>query len=330
MQTTVTALAGHVGGAVEGDGTRVITGIAPIPRAGNADVTFAETDKHVAAAGRSAAAAIIVPADATLAGKTLIRVANPRAAFARALQFFFPARKYPGQIHPTAQIGKNVKLGQDVFVGEYAVLRDGVVAGNRTVIEAQCFVGEGTTLGNDCLIYPGVKLYPGVRAGDRVTIHAGSVIGSDGFGYVLESGRHLKVPQTGGVILEDDVEIGANVTIDRATMDATIIKAGTKIDNLVQIAHNVTIGENSLLVAHVAIAGSVQIGKNVTLAGQSGVADHIKIGDGSIVLGQAGVIEDLPPGSIVWGTPAIPRKQEMRQKIALRKLASRDKQLPRQ
>ena len=239
MQTTVTALAGHVGGTVDGDGAHTLTGISPIPRAGHNDVTFAENAKHCAAAAQCTAAAVIVPADAVLPGKTLIRVTNPRLAFARALTLFHPPRRYPAQIHPTAQIAGHVKLGKDVFVGEYAVVRDGASLGDRTVIEAQCFVGEGATLGDDCRLYPGVKLYPGIRAGHRVVIHAGSVIGSDGFGYVPDGGRHVKVPQTGTVIIEDDVEIGANVTIDRGTMDATIIKAGTKIDNLVHIAHNV-------------------------------------------------------------------------------------------
>src|SRR5262249_10958238 len=153
-----------------------------------------------------------------------------------------------------------VTLGANVFIGEYAVLRDGVVVGNRTAIEAHCFVGEGTTLGDDCLVYPGVKLYHRLRIGDRVIIHAGCVLGSDGFGYAQEAGQHVKIPQLGDVIVEDDVEIGANVTIDRATMDSTVIKRGTKIDNLVQIAHNVTIGESSIIIAQAGIAGSVQIG----------------------------------------------------------------------
>lgn len=330
VQTTVTALAGLLGGTVEGDGARTLTGIAPIPRAGTNDVTFAESEKHCAAAASCAAAAVIVPVNALIAGKTLIRVANPRVAFANALAFFHPPRRYPAQIHPTAQIAGNVKLGRDVFVGEYAVIRDGAALGDRTVVEAQCFVGEGVMLGEDCRLLPGVKLYPGIRAGHRVVIHAGSVIGSDGFGYVQDGGRHVKVPQTGTVILEDDVEIGANVTIDRGTMDATIIKAGTKIDNLVQIAHNVTIGESSLIIAQVGIAGSCQIGKNVILAGQAGVADHVTIGDNSVVGGQGGVIGDLPAGSVVWGTPAQPRQDELRQKALLRKLAAGKKQPPRQ
>jgi len=320
VQISVSELAGKIGGQVEGDGSQLVSGIAPIPRAGKTDVTFAESDKHFAAAAACAAAAVIVPTKAELPGKTLIRVANPRAVFARTLQVFFPARKYPGQIHPTAQLGRDVTLGADVYIGEYAVLRDGVVVGNRTVIEAHCFVGEGTTLGDDCLLYPGVKLYHRLRIGHRVIIHAGSVLGSDGFGYAQEAGQHIKIPQLGDVIVEDDVEIGANVTIDRATMDSTVIKRGTKIDNLVQIAHNVTIGESSIIIAQAGVAGSVQVGKNVTLAGQAGIGDHLKIGDNSVIAAQAGVMSDLEPGSIVVGAPAQPVKQFFRQVAALRKL----------
>jgi UDP-3-O-[3-hydroxymyristoyl] glucosamine N-acyltransferase len=320
MHITAQALAEHLAGQLDGDGSLALTGIAPIPRARATDVTFAETDKHCAAAAQSAAAVVIVPRDARVAGKTLIRVANPRAAFARTLALFVPARNYPAQIHPTAQVAGTAKLGRDVFIGEYAVVRDHVTIGDRTVVEAHCFIGESTTLGEDGRLYPGVKLYHRVRVGHRVIIHAGSVIGSDGFGYVRDGDEHVKVPQAGDVIIEDDVEIGANTTIDRATMDSTVIRRGTKIDNLVQIAHNVSVGELSLIVAQTGIAGSCQIGKNVTLAGQVGIADHIKIGDNTVVGAQAGVIADLPAGAVVWGTPAQPRLDELKQKAALRRL----------
>ena len=320
MHIKVHDLAARLGGQVEGDGNLQLTGLAPIPRAQASDVTFAENPKHCAAAEGCAAAAVIVPLNAPASRKTLIRVKNPRAAFARALAVFHPPRQYPAQIHPTAQLGRNAQLGEGVFVGEYVVLRDNVAVGNRTVIEAHSVVGEGSSLGNDCLLYPNVTIYHGIRIGNRVIIHAGSVIGSDGFGYVQDGAERLKIPQVGDVVIEDDVEIGANVTIDRATMDSTIIRRGTKIDNLVQIAHNVTLGQNCTIISQVGIAGSVQIGDNVTLAGQVGIADHLKIGSNSVVGAQSGVAEDVPPNSVMFGTPAQPMMQTKRQIIALRKL----------
>ena len=320
MPITVQDLAAQIGGKVEGDPTIQLTGIAPIPHAQVTEVTFAETTKHSVAAESCAAAAVIVPLGSPASGKTLIRVKNPRAAFARALAIFCPPRLYPAQVHPTAQLGQNVRLGEGVFVGEYAVLRDNVTVGNRTVIDAHCFIGEDSRLGDDCLLYPNVTIYHNIRIGNRVGIHAGSVIGSDGFGYVQDGAERLKIPQVGNVIIEDDVEIGANVAIDRATMDSTIIRRWTKIDNLVQIAHNVTVGQNCIVISQTGIAGSVEIGDNVTLAGQAGIADHLKIGANSVVGAQSGVAWDLPPGSIVWGTPAQPAMQTKRQMAALRKL----------
>ena len=320
MSITVQDLAARIGGKVEGDANLSLSGVAPIPRAQATDVTFAESPKHSAAAEGCAAAAIIVPLGATVSRKTLIRVKNPRAAFARTLAIFNPPRAYPAQVHPTAQLGRNVHLGEGVFIGEFAVLRDNVTIGDRTVIEAHCVIGEGSRLGDDCLLYPNVTIYHNIRIGNRVGIHAGSVIGSDGFGYVQDGVERLKIPQTGNVIIEDDVEIGANVTIDRATMDSTIIRRWTKIDNLVQIAHNVTVGQNCIIISQAGVAGSVEIGDNVTLAGQAGIADHLKIGANSVVAAQSGVSEDLPPGSIVFGTPAQPAMQTKRQIIALRRL----------
>lgn len=320
MKISVNDLAARIGGHVEGDGAVQLTGIAPIPRAQASDITFADSLPHCAAAEATAAGAIIVPNKAPASRKPLIRVENPRAAFARTLAVFFPPRQYPAQIHPTAQIGAQVKLGVGVFVGEYAVVRENAIIGDRAVIEAGCFIGEGVVMGADCLIHPGAKIHHRVRIGQRVVIKAGAVIGGDGFGYVLDGGQHLKIPQVGDVILEDDVEIGANTTIDRAMMDSTIIRRGTKIDNLVQIGHNVTVGQNSILIAQVGVSGSVQIGANVTLAGQVGVADHVKIGDNAVVAAQGGIAEDVPPKSVVWGTPAQPMMQVKRQVIALRRL----------
>lgn len=320
MQITVKDLAARIGGEVEGDGTLMLTGIAPIPRAQMSEATFAETERHWPAAAASAAGAVIVPANAPASSKALIRVKNPRAAFARALQLFHPPKQYPAKIHPTAQIGANVRLGEGVFVGEHAVLRDGAAFGDRSVVEANCVIGENVSIGEDCRVYPGVVIYPGVRIGHRVIVHAGAVLGSDGFGYAQDGAQKIKIPHLGDVVIEDDVEIGANVTIDRAMMGSTVIKRGTKIDNLVQIAHNVSVGEDCVIISQVGIAGSVQIGDNVTLAGQAGIADHVKIGANTRIGAQAGVTQDVPEGVDMWGTPAQIKTQFMRQIVALRKL----------
>jgi len=320
MQISVTDLAERIGGTVEGNGTVRLEGIASIPRAQSNDVTFVGSARHCAAAEASAAGAIIVPRNGPASSKPLIRVDHPKSALARALAVFHPPRRYPAAIHPTAQLGADVKLGNDVFIGEYAVVRDGAAIGDRTVIEAGCFVGEGAVLGADCLLYPGVTLYHEVKIGRGVIIHAGTVIGSDGFRYVQEGGQHIKIPQVGDVIIGDDVEIGANTTIDRAMIDSTIIHRGTKIDNLVQIAHDVTIGDCSIIVAQVGIAGGCEIGRNVTLAGQVGVADHCNIGDHAVVGGAAVVTDDLPAHAVAWGTPAQPMLQYKRQLVALKRL----------
>jgi UDP-3-O-[3-hydroxymyristoyl] glucosamine N-acyltransferase len=200
------------------------------------------------------------------------------------------------------------------------VVRDGAAVGDRTVIEAGCFVGEGAVLGTECLLYPGVKVYHGVKIGRGVIIHAGAVIGSDGFGYVQEDGQHVKIPHVGDVIIGDDVEIGANTTIDRAMIESTVIRRGTKINNLAYIAHDVTIGECAIVIAQVGIAGGCDIGRNVILAIQAGVVDHRTIGDNAVVGGGAVVTDDLPANAVVWGTPAQPMLQYKRQLVALRRL----------
>lgn len=320
MQISVNDLAARVGGTVEGNGSLSLAGIASIPRAQSSDVSFVGSTKDRAAAEASAAGALIVPRDGPPSGKPLIRVDNPKLAFALALAIFHPPHRYPATLHPTAQLGANVKLGEHLFIGENVVVRDGAVIGNRTVIEAGCFVGEGAVIGDDCLLHPGVKLYHAVKIGHRAIIHAGAVIGSDGFGYVEEDGQHRKIPHVGDVIVADDVEIGANTTIDRAMLDSTVIHRGVKIDNLVQIGHDVTIGESSIIVAQVGIAGGCKIGRNVVLAGQVGVGHHRTIGDHAAVGGGSGVTDDLPANCVVWGTPAQPIVQYKRQLVALRRL----------
>jgi UDP-3-O-[3-hydroxymyristoyl] glucosamine N-acyltransferase (EC 2.3.1.-) len=221
--------------------------------------------------------------------------------------------KHPKGIHKTAIIAKSVKLGKGVAVGPFCVIEEGAQIGDRSVIYASCYIGYKTKIGKDCLIYPKISIRDKITIGDRVIIHGGTVIGSDGFGFATVKGLHHKIPQIGTVVIEDDVEIGANVTIDRARFDKTIIGRGTKIDNLVQIAHNVVVGENSIIVAQAGISGSTVIGNNVTLAGQAGLVGHITIGDGAIVAAQAGVTKSVPPNTMVSGYPA--REHESARKV---------------
>ena len=314
MQTTVGQLAALVEGAVEGDASIPILGISNIEDAQDGDVTFAENEKLLTSAGRSRASAVIAPASGAvpLLGKPLIRVKNPRFAFAQVLRIFAPEPKIYKGIHPTAVIGENAVLGNNASVHALAVIGDNVTLGDNCVVYPFVYIGDNVTLGDNCVVYPHVVLHDNTEIGSSVVIHSGSVLGTDGFGYMFIENRHYKIPQIGRVIVEDDVEIGANVTIDKARTGSTRIGAGTKIDNMVHIGHNVTVGKNCVIVAQVGVGGSVDIGDGVILAGQVAVKDHVTIGDGSIVCAKAGVIGDLPKGSFVTGHFARPHKEEMR------------------
>ncbi|MGH8579936.1 MAG: UDP-3-O-(3-hydroxymyristoyl)glucosamine N-acyltransferase [Gammaproteobacteria bacterium] len=325
MKISAAQLAAQLKGELRGDGNVEIASVAPASAAGVGAVTFAETAKHVEQALASKASVIVTfdKADSQaseLKGKTLIFVKNPRVAFARTLALFHPPPKFEAGVHPSAIVAKSAQLAADAHVGAYAVVKDDVRVGARSAIDAGAVVGEGVVIGPDCVIYPRVTIYPRVVLGNRVIIHAGAVIGSDGFGYVTEAGQHLKIPQVGNVVIEDDVEIGANTTIDRATLGSTVVKRGTKIDNLVQIAHNNTIGEHCLIVAQTGLAGSVTLGKYVMLGGQVGIADHNTIGDQVMIGAQGGVIRDISAKSVVWGTPTQPNREWLRQLAALRRL----------
>ncbi len=318
-------LASQLGGELRGDETVEISGVAPASAAGVGSVTFAESPKHLQQALESQASAIMAGSAAKLPttdlrNRALILVKKPRVAFARALALFHPPAKFAAGAHPSAVIGKSVQLGAGVHVGACAVVKDGARIGARTVIDAGAVIGEGAVIGDDCVLHPRVTIYPRVVIGNRVIIHAGAVMGSDGFGYVTDAGQHLKIPQVGNVIIGDDVEIGANATIDCATLGSTLVKRGTKIDNLVQIAHNNLIGEHCLLAAQVGLAGSVTLGKYVALGGQVGVGDHITIGDQTMIGGQGGVIGDVPPKQVLWGTPTQPNREWLRQLAALKRL----------
>jgi len=332
MQTTVGQLAALLEGTVEGDETIAIRGISSIEDAQDGDITFAETDKLLSSAGRSRASAVIAPANSpklegALANKPLIRVKNPRFAFAQALRIFAPEPKVYQGIHPAAVIGENAKLGQNASVHALAFLGDNVTLGKNCVVYPFVYVGDNVSIGDNCVIYPHAVLHDNTEIGNSVVIHSGSVLGTDGFGYMFIDDRHYKIPQIGRVIIEDDVEIGANVTIDKARTGSTRIGAGTKIDNLVHIGHNVTVGKNCVIVAQVGVSGSVDIGRGVILAGQVGVKDHVTIGDGSIVAAKAAVIGDLKPHSFVSGMYGRPHGNEMRAQVLYGRLPEMSKQM---
>lgn len=306
MKKTVGEIAAFVGGSVVGDASIEIGGVAGLEGAAPGDIAFIDSAKYAAQAMTSRASAVIVPEGHMLEGKTVIQVKHPRRAFAQVVMLFHPPRRPPVGIHPTAVIGDNVALPESASVGPYVVIEDDVRIGERVVIGAGVFIGSRSTIGDDTIIHPHVTIYHDVTIGARVTIHAGSVIGGDGFGYFLVEGTYHKFPQIGSVIIEDDVEIGTNVTIDRGTLGATIIGRGTKIDNLVQVAHNVIIGEDTVIAAQTGIAGSSHIEDHVVIGGQVGIADHVRIGRGAVLGAQAGIPtgKRIPPGEFVWGTPA--------------------------
>jgi UDP-3-O-[3-hydroxymyristoyl] glucosamine N-acyltransferase len=313
-------LAARIGAQLQGDGEREITHAAPLSTAGEGSVTFAEGAQHLKDLESSRASAVIVTEDAPAMAMPTLKAKNPRLAFARAVEALHVPPYRPTGVSDKAVIGANVKLGADLSIHPCAVVADNAVIGDRVTLYPGVFVGAGSVIGNDCLIYANVTIREGVTVGNRVILHPGVVIGSDGFGFVTDGGRHHKIPQVGGVILEDDVEIGANSTIDRATLGNTVIRKGSKLDNMVHIAHNVTVGEHCLFAAQVGIAGSTTIGNYVVLGGQVGVADHVTVSDGVMAAGQAGIIRDPGPRQVVGGMYAMPHRDWMRVQAVLPKL----------
>ncbi len=292
---------------VVGDGNVVITGANGIKEAVAGDITFLANSRYLSLLNTTAASAVITSQDIQESSKPIIRTDNPSLAFAKIVSLINPdSDKHFKGIHSSVILGKNVKLGKDIALGPYVIIEDDVTLGDNTVIYPGCFIGKESNIGDKTLIYPNVSIRERTILGKRVIIHSGTVVGSDGFGFVTVDSIHHKIPQVGIVEIGDDVEIGANVTIDRARFGKTIIGSGTKIDNLVQIAHNVVIGNNCLIVAQVGIAGSTTLGNNVTLAGQAGLIGHVTIGDGAIVAAGAGVGKSVPPNAIVSGWPARP------------------------
>jgi len=308
MTRTAGELAKYLQAKIDGDPAARISGIGSAERAGAEDLIYASAEKNYAQATASAARCVIASAGARIAGKTIIEADDPKFAFAKAADWLLPKPAGAPGIHPTAVVAASATVPASASVGPYAVIEDDVVLGAESRVEAFCFLGRGVRVGEKCVLHPRVTLYAGVQLGDRVEIHSGGVLGADGFGYVYGEGRHWKFPQIGGVRIGDDVEIGANTTIDRGSLDDTEIACDVKIDNLVQIAHNVRIGEHSILAAQVGISGSSTIGDRVMMGGQAGVGDHCTIEDDVRVGGQGGVLngKTIRGGQTVWGTPARP------------------------
>ncbi len=330
-------IASQIGGILSGDGSIDIRGVAGIRDAGPAEISFIANPRYAAEAALTKAAAVIVKenwsADCSAA---LIRVKNPDAAFAQAASLFYtPAPRPVSGVHPSAVVASDAELGEGVSIGPLCVIESRAKIGSGTVLMAGCYVGYGSEVGTDCLLYAQVSLREFVKIGSRSILHNGTVVGSDGFGYSVDgNGVRTKIPQIGTVEIGDDVEIGANTTIDRARFGKTKIGNGVKIDNLVQIAHNVIIGDHAVIVAQVGIAGSTSIGGNAILAGQAGIAGHLKIGAGVIVGPNSGVTKDIPDGVHVLGAPAMPvdRMKRMHAGIMLlpkmkERIAALDKRL---
>lgn len=320
VSTTTAEIAQLLAGEVLGDANTQLTGLAAADLARPGDLTFAETDEYFAAAENSSATAIITGKNSTSQKKILIRVASPRIAFAKALAFFFPEPKFAAGTHPSAVIAATAQVDPTAHIGPHCTVGERVRIGAHSVLQANNFVGDDAVLGDGTNLFPNVTIYARSQIGKRVRIHAGTVIGSDGFGYVFDSGFHRKVPQIGNILIGDDVEIGANVTVDRGALGSTIIGKGTKIDNLVHIAHNVEIGEHSILCGQVGIAGSAKLGNYVVLAGQVGIAGHLKIGNQVTIGSKSGVMHSIPDGQMWLGIPAQPDKQAKRIVIAIQRL----------
>ena len=327
MASTITVgeLAAHLEAELVGDPSVKIEGAAPLETAGRAQVSFLARRKYLPYLGHTRASAVIVARNLGKVedipqGTTLLWVEDARLALSEALKLLYPQDPIPADIAATAHVAEGVKLGQGVSVEPYATLGEGAKLGARVRVGAHAIVGERCEIGDDTELKDHVSLYAGTVIGARCIVHSGARIGVDGFGYVFHKGHHRKIPQVGRCVIEDDVEIGANTCIDRGSIGETRIGAGSKIDNLVHIAHNVRIGRNSVIVAQVGIAGSTTLGDGVTLAGQVGLIDHLKIGDGAVVAAQSGVSNDIPPGEVWFGYPARQRTRVMRASAAFLKL----------
>ena len=334
MPFTAAQIAEKLQGEVLGDGSVELRGFAPADRARVGDLTFAQNEAYFAVAEQSQASAILMTGAFTSTTKVLIRVADARVAMARVLPIFFPPEQHPPGIHPSAVIAASAQIDPSAHIGPHCAVGERVRIGARSVLMGGNHLGKDSQLGDDVCLFPNVVIYARSQIGNRVAIHAGTVIGSDGYGYVLDEGRHRKVPQLGIVRVGDDVEIGANVAIDRAALGMTVIGEGTKIDNLVHVGHNVVLGRHCIILGQAGFAGSTTFGDYCIVAGQTAISDHLKIGNRVTIGPKTGVMRDIADGERVLGIPAMPEKQAKRQIIAtmqlpeiLRRMRNLEKQL---
>jgi len=308
MRRTAKELAEAIGARLEGDGAAEVSGVAAPERAGTRDLIYVESAKHAQRASASAAACAIAAEGIPLAGKTVLRSGQPKVAFSQAAELLLGRAPIASGIHPTAIVAPLARVAPGVGIGPYAVIGEDAHVGAGTQIGAHSVIGAGCWVGENCRIHPRVTLYGGARLGNRVEIHSGAVIGADGFGYALGEGKYWKFPQAGIVEIGDDVEIGANSTIDRGSLDDTRIAEGAKLDNLVHVGHNCRIGAHTVIAAQAGLSGSCVFGKRVVVGGQAGFGERCKLEDGSVIGGQSGVLggKTIRSGEAVWGTPARP------------------------
>lgn len=324
IRSTLAEVAHLVGGRVVGDPALEVGDVAPLEQAGAGDLGFLADRRYLALRSSTQGAPLLVAEKLVpllpTEGWDGVAVAEPHRALRRVVAHFHPPEPVEPGIHPTAVFGRGARLGKGVHVGAYVVVGDDAELGDGVVLHPHAVVGAGSRVGAASILHPHVVLYPGTVVGERVILHAGARVGVDGFGYVFEDGEHRKVPQVGGCLLEDDVEVGANSCIDRGSIGRTVIGAGTKLDNLVHVGHNVRVGPRALLVAQVGIAGSSRIGEGAVLGGQVGVSGHLEVGAGARLGAQAGVIGDVPPGETVSGYPARPHREYLQAMATLFRL----------
>lgn len=314
-------IAATCGAEIEGDPGLEILGVAPLDRAGPGELSFLANPKYAAELASTKASAVILAPGVANEGRAVLRVKDPYLAFAKAVSLLYPpsAPSFRG-LHPSAVVAEGARVAPTAVLMPFVVVDRGASIGDRSILFPFVYVGENARVGVDCRVYANVSIRESVTLGDRAIVHSGAVLGSDGFGFAPEGAKHRKIPQIGTVEIGDDVEIGAGTTIDRGALGPTRIGRGTKIDNLVQIGHNVQIGEDCILVAQLGISGSTTVGNHVTLAGQVGVGGHLHIGDNAIVAAQSGVARDVAPGEVLWGTPAQPLTLQKRMDLSLTKL----------
>jgi len=320
MKMTLKEIAEVIGGRIEGNPDTIITGIAGIDKAKEGDITFVANPKYIKQIESTKASAVVCSPDVAVKSKTLLKVENPYLVYAKVMRFLTPPMPESGRKDERAFIGKNVRLGCKVTIYPFVFVEEGAVIDDGVTIYPFCFVGRDVSIGASTFIHPNVTVREGCVIGKRVIVHSGTVIGSDGYGFAKDGPKYYKIPQTGIVQVDDDVEIGAGNTIDRATMGRTWIKRGVKTDNLVHIAHNVTVGEDTVLVAQTAISGSTEIGNRVIMAGQSATVGHIKVGDDVIVGARGALSSDVAPGQVVSGAPHMPHKDWLKATRCFQKL----------